>query len=211
MASWLPDFFYILQDGIVASENIDSLFDNVSIINFNYDRCIEQFLFGAIRDLYQTDDQKTARLVSKLRMFHPYGRVGFLPWQEEKRRVGFGVTDYGELVGLSSEIRTFNEQVEEGDELEAMREEVARAERIVFLGFHFHQQNMDLLKAKGPKRGNSTGVYATAVQRSGPDVNIIGKQIEQMLDERGRPVHLAVHSELDCKGLFKNYSTSFLQ
>ncbi|MBV9460013.1 MAG: hypothetical protein JO141_21210 [Bradyrhizobium sp.] len=43
--SWLQPFFTTLQDGIVEADNLENIFDNLSIINFNYDRCIEHFLF----------------------------------------------------------------------------------------------------------------------------------------------------------------------
>jgi hypothetical protein len=106
MSSWLRRFFYILQDKIVVSENLDRIFDNLCIINFNYDRCVQHFLFHAIRNLYQTGDEFTWNLMSKLKIFHPYGIVGYL-WDANRRRVAFGATDYGDLVGLSDEIRTF--------------------------------------------------------------------------------------------------------
>ena len=38
--SWLPKLFYVIQDGIVESVNLNDLFKDLCIINFNYDRCI---------------------------------------------------------------------------------------------------------------------------------------------------------------------------
>jgi hypothetical protein len=49
--SWLRKFMVLLQEGVVAKKNLDDLFKNVMIINFNYDRCIEQFLYGALQGL----------------------------------------------------------------------------------------------------------------------------------------------------------------
>jgi hypothetical protein len=37
------DFFGLLQEGIVESRNLETIFDNLAIINFNYDRCVEHF------------------------------------------------------------------------------------------------------------------------------------------------------------------------
>jgi hypothetical protein len=210
MGSWLPDLLYVLQDGVVVGENLDELFSNVCIINFNYDRCIEQFFLHALRDLYQIDENEAARLVGGLKIYHPYGVVGTLPPLSGKRQVSFGVTDYGDIVGLADEIRTFNEQIEEGDELAAMREEIASSERILFLGFHYHQQNMDLLKTSAPARGGDVRVFGTAVGRSGSDVNIIDAQIRGMLHERGGSWHIHLGTSMDCKSLFKEYSTTFL-
>ena len=128
-----------------------------------------------------------------------------------RRRVGFGVTDYAELVELSGEIRTFNEQLEDKDELAAVRQQVRNANRIVFLGFHFHHQNMDLLKTSGPPAGGIVNVYATALDRSDADKRKIAGQIHQMLADRGGNCNSHVERDRDCKGLFKDYSATWLR
>src|SRR5262249_5945616 len=48
--SWLHDLMHLLHQGLMAAENLDQLFQNVTIVNFNYDRCIEQFLWLAIQE-----------------------------------------------------------------------------------------------------------------------------------------------------------------
>jgi hypothetical protein len=209
MGSWMQDFMYVLQDGIVAAENLNDLFRNLCIINFNYDRCIEQFFYFAIQDLYQVPPAKAAELMGSLRIFHPYGVVGYLDWETKKRRVDFGVTDYGDFTGLATEIRTFNEQIEEGNELEAMREAVASAERVVFLGFHFHKQNMALITTGGTGRGGSVKVFGTVMNRSGSDVAIIQDQIRRVLAARGGTWEIDLKG-VDCKGLFKEFGTALL-
>ncbi len=158
--SWLPKWFFMLQDGIVGNENFDALFRNICVIHFNYDRCMEHFLLKAIEDLYGKGQEATLDAVRKLQIFHPYGAVGSLA-DGKRRQVGFGVTDYGDMVGLSAEINTFNEKLEEGEELNEMRQKISEAEQIVFLGFHFHSQNMALLQAAGPGRGGSVHAYAS--------------------------------------------------
>jgi hypothetical protein len=50
--SWLQAFFSTLQDGIIETQNIENISDNLGIINFNYDRCIEHFRFQAMQRLY---------------------------------------------------------------------------------------------------------------------------------------------------------------
>jgi len=96
---------------------------------------------------------------SSLVIYHPYGQVGFMPWDDGNPKVNFGGTDYGDIVGLSGQIRTFNEQMEDKVQLDEIRQRVADAKRIVFLGFHFHNQNMELLKAPGPNRGDIVNAY----------------------------------------------------
>jgi len=210
--SWFSDLLYVLQDRIVVSENLDDIFANLCIINFNYDRCVEQFLFYALQHLYQISQARAFELMRRLKIFHPYGQVGFMPWAPEGRRqVGFGVTDYGELVELSAEIRTFNEQLDDEADLRIIREEVAEAQRFVFLGFHFHHQNMDLLKASGPGRGGIVNTYATALDRSAADHVLIDGQIRAMLANRGGTWNVFVERAVDCKGLFGDYRATWLR
>ncbi len=85
--SWLSDFFTVLQDGIVESKNLDEIFDNLTIINFNYDRCIEHYLFHVMHRLYPSkgEGHLTGLLNQKLKILHPYGLVGNLPWQSRTK------------------------------------------------------------------------------------------------------------------------------
>ncbi|MBR1272942.1 hypothetical protein JQ629_36295 [Bradyrhizobium sp. AUGA SZCCT0222] len=93
--------------------------------------------------------------------------------------------------------------------LKALGDEVSAAERIIFLGLHYHQQNMDLLKAAPPARDGSTTVYGTSIGRSGADINVIQDQIATMLSPRGGNVHHYVGNRLDCSGLFSEFGTTW--
>src|SRR6266446_39651 len=93
------------------------------------------------------------------------------------------------------------------DELKAIRKEVSQAERIVFLGFHFHDQNMQLLMTSGP--GGRVGeVFATAIYRSPADVNIIDKQISDMVRASGGSWKVMIERHMGCKELFREFATT---
>jgi hypothetical protein len=94
--TWFNNFWRILVEGISRSE-IDNLFDNVSFISFNYDRCIEHFLLDAIKNYYVVTDQKAIELVGKINIFHPYGKVGTLPG-----------------IGVAQSIVRFGEDIQDG-------------------------------------------------------------------------------------------------
>jgi hypothetical protein len=76
--SWFPDLFYLMQDGVGKSDDITQIFTNVSFITFNYDRCLEQYLFHAIKDLYRTSETETAKIMGAIEIHRPYGQVGLL-------------------------------------------------------------------------------------------------------------------------------------
>lgn len=210
--SWLPDLMYVLQDRISVDVNLAALFENLTIINFNYDRCIEHFLLAATRELFHLDMNQAAELLASLKIFHPYGQVGVLPWQVGRtRQVNFGTSDYGDIEGLSREIKTFNEKVDEGDELREIRTAVGEAHRIVFLGFHFHQQNMDLLRALPVNLGSAVHVIGTALNRDEPEMHIIDKQIREMLSNRAGQGEIKISPRLDCKKFFKEWGTTLVR
>ena len=83
------------------------------------------------------------------------------------------------------------------------------AERIVFLGFHFHEQGMRLLQAALPARGGNVSVFGTAVNRSDSAIHEIEKQIRSMLERRGGTWDIQVKSQWDCRRLFDEFETTW--
>jgi len=65
----------MLTEGVKCAD-VDEIFNNVSIVCFNYDRCIEIFLKEALITYYKIDEIKSVDLVGRLNIIHPYGSVG---------------------------------------------------------------------------------------------------------------------------------------
>jgi hypothetical protein len=107
--SWLRQFMLLLQDGIIAGENLADIFKNVLIINFNYDRCVEQFLIWTLQDLFGIDRSRAAELIAKLNIYHPYGVVAPLLWQKSGGlEFGCDPQGYNSYVSSIDNIRTYN-------------------------------------------------------------------------------------------------------
>jgi hypothetical protein len=47
--SWLNAFMFALQERIVVNENLGDIFKHLTIVNFNYDRCMEHFSYTRYR------------------------------------------------------------------------------------------------------------------------------------------------------------------
>src|SRR5690606_26695494 len=122
-------------------------------IIFNYDRCIEQYLENALQIYFAISLSEAQSLLRKLKTFHPYGSVGKFSWQikgEGVKPIRFGAElSPSELVGVAGGIKTFTERLEDEDIVTAIKNEVATSEVIVFLGFAFHDQNLDLIAPVG--------------------------------------------------------------
>jgi hypothetical protein len=209
--SWLSDFFTVLQDGIVEARNLDRIFDNLTIINFNYDRCIEHYLFQVMQRLYPSKGETyvTDLINSNLKILHPYGVVGNLPWQSRTNPVHFGGgAGHNDLAALSAQIRTYNEEVDDKEKITEIRGALALARRIVFLGFHFHRQNVELLAPmqNDPDLAGTVVVYGTQVRRSPADVEIIrSRRLHRILHGRTVLPSSSFEAERGCKELFRDF------
>ena len=47
--SWLAVLMNTLVQGVTVEGNLDKIFDKIAIVNFNYDRCVEQYLWKSLQ------------------------------------------------------------------------------------------------------------------------------------------------------------------
>jgi hypothetical protein len=203
--TWYVQFMRILRQG-VSKQEAGRLFENVSFVSFNYDRCIEQFLFQAVQLAYGFDPATARQLCRTLNVCHPYGSVGLspdLPQPHSPGDVPFGADAY-DLVALANNIKTYTEQAH-SEEWKKIKVAMKDAETVVFLGFAFHPQNMQLLSTDGDTRIRN--VYATAKGISASDVMVTERLIRTMLGSRSSSVSREDVRIVDtsCNDLFKEY------
>jgi hypothetical protein len=118
---------------------------------FNYDRCVEHYLEQSLRKHYGVGDSEVYSVLKILRIIHPYGTIANLPW-EDNQGLPFGFPiNRPNLLMMAGQIKTFTERVEDDGALIAVRNEIAEAEVLVFLGFSYHELNLKIL-GLGPRR-----------------------------------------------------------
>ena len=212
--TWYTAFMRMLVERVDLDE-IESVFDNVSFITFNYDRCIQRFLHVALQKYYGIDSRRAANLISKLEIIHPYGSIGRLPFEGGESIVPYGARlKEAALIEAAGRIRTFTEQMEDEDSLRVIHESVLRVETLVFLGFGFHPQNMELLDV-----GTGSSVrraFATSYCCSNGDIEVFTRQIRAMLGDEYMPsgtfegyeVDVRVPAGLKCTDLLSEFSRS---
>jgi hypothetical protein len=198
--TWLVKFMHMLSPGI-PKENVRRIFDNVSFIVFNYDRCLEHFLSNALQKLYGIREEEAVEIVRGLHILHPYGVVGDAPF-------GSGRADY---FALADAIKTYTEQIDAAEIIAKLVAAVEQAECIVFLGFAFNSQNMQMLRP--PKRPDRHKfIYGTAYKMSDADVEVVSSQIatffEPVMDSRARTRFINIENKLRSTDLFDNYAKS---
>jgi hypothetical protein len=200
---WFGRFWQAISERVAVSE-IDALFKNISFVSFNYDRCLELFLEHAIVNYYGVEETKATELLQKLKIFHPYGTVGSLPWQQGNGDiVGFAADDRTDLWAAADRLKTFTERIEEGEELLTMRDAIASAECLVFLGFGFHEQNLSLLRRTS---GLPATIYATTMGISKSDQAYLRAILERIFN--GTTADRMRLLDGTCADLFEEYRLS---
>ena len=197
--TWFVKFMQMLGRG-VSKENIRNIFDRVSFIVFNYDRCLEHFLLHALQQAYGIRRDEAEAILSGVRIIHPYGLVD--------KAVPFGTarTNY---VQLADEIKTYTEQIDAADVIAQITAEIERAECVVFLGFAYHSQNMRLLRRPGDPLPMKPMIFGTACGLSNNDVLVVSNQFYDWFQTPGPRTGAAqLENKLTCAGLFDNYAKS---
>lgn len=180
--TWYLSFFQLLTKNC-EKNNLVKRFRAVTLIIFNYDRCIEHFMFNALKNYYRVNDQEAAEIVGSLNVYHPYGSVGTLPWQPGVGGISFGEAPRPEtLLACSEKIRTFTEGTNpEESEILAIRQHMREAKRVVFIGFAFHWLNMQLISPNGYDEGHEPPrCFATTLGISESDKGVIQNQISNL-------------------------------
>jgi hypothetical protein len=212
--TWYNGFFQLLSERVALGE-IDHIFDNVTFISFNYDRCIEQYLYFALQNYYSLSPEKTKELMAKVRILRPYGSIGPLPLQvPQSVGVAFGLpnsngipygSESGNILDMATQIKTFTEQVEDRVALNAIKSAIQQAETLVLLGFGFHPQNLELIAPKLPSM--TERVFATAKGISKSDCAVVAAELSNMLQNPNleHDLQIELRSDLTCSQLFSEY------
>lgn len=171
--TWFMGFYQLLAQS-VKKESLDDLFKNVTIITFNYDRCIEHFLSHAIAMHYSISIEESRRLMESLVIYHPYGSVGSYLGRQP------GIVEFGYVNGIPNpddiflNLKTFNERIEDTNELQAIRSAILDAQTLVFLGNAYHPINTRLLKDTTHKsKDYNKRIFATRRGTSDTDLEVV--------------------------------------
>jgi hypothetical protein len=148
--TWLSHAFSMALSSLKREQAI-SAFQKVTFINFNYDRTIERYLSLAFSGrAYVWEKEEGNEVSDNLNIIRPYGSVGRLHRETYPPDVS-GVR-YGQrpsnLFEIATNIRTFAEQHQDRDVEERIEVALTEAVLVVFLGFGFHKQNIEIMRPK---------------------------------------------------------------
>lgn len=156
----------------------------VSIITYNYDRSLEQYLYDAIESYYDiTNPATTKELVHKIEIVHIHGQLGFLPWQGKGPAVKYfslirdQATRFEALGQATDSIKIIYEKddIEKDETLVRARQLLGTATTLVFLGFGFDDVNLQRLQLENVPR--NARVFFTAFHLTDKE---IGRRLSKL-------------------------------
>ncbi len=201
-STWYVEFWKQLSEGC-RPDGLEERLSRVQLVIFNYDRCIEFFLFHAIQRYYQLMADRAAELVRGMRIFHPYGQVGTLPEIERQSGIAFGAQPPPQqLLDIARSLKTFTEGTDESaSDILAIRSAIRSADRLVFLGFAYHPQNVQLLEPGEPPGSVIQQVLGTTYDVSAANT----RAIKQSLQNKFKPTRLELVDN-KCRNFLCDYS-----
>lgn len=166
---WYTYLFIKLLDGLDTIDDIINYFGkNLSIITFNYDRSLENFLFQNLYEILksQLKKEEIVRIIEKIPFIHVYGKSGYLEWEskkDENSMVPFNNSEnyvYELAMKVSKMIEIIYEQRKEKEEIRIAKELITNSNRLLFLGFGYDTLNLKILGF--PEILNNQKVFGTA-------------------------------------------------
>lgn len=205
--TWFNAFMQLLTENCTVNQ-IEERLSSIEFIVFNYDRCIEHFLYHSLQTYYGINSARAADLVRGIKIYHPYGMVGGLPWAGGANSVMFGGDGISatQLISLVDQIKTFAEGTDpESSDVMSIRNGIAQSQIILFLGFAYHRLNLDLIQPTGIMQSNTRRVsyFGTALGISKSDCDVISTEIVKLGGPNPQCVNL--RNELNCSDLLREY------
>jgi len=206
--TWYLSFFKTITENCVI-ENLPNRLKLITLIIFNYDRCMEHFLINALKQYYNIDDRAAISLVSNIKIIHPYGTIGPLPWQISNSN---NYVEFGEsvktncLIENAQNIKTFTEGVE-SNRIKELHNIMSKSRRIIFLGFAYHKLNMKLLGKGGffaSYQSEDVECFGTSFGMSKNDKELVINSIQALYAEK---IKTNIEN-LTCFDSFNEYSRS---
>lgn len=205
--TWYSSFFRLIVEGCQLKD-IPERLSKIAIITFNYDRCIEHYLHHSFQNYYHIQLAHATDLLADLKIYHPYGYLGPLPLEISSAINFGGSATTHQLISIVQGLKTFTEGTnKEHSDIIEIRSTIRSAKRVVFLGFAFAEQNLELLYGSNkPATELSSPVYATAHGLSDSDTQVIKKDLHDISGHQ--PPNIHIRNDLTCAGLLREYGRS---
>jgi hypothetical protein len=120
------------------------------VITFNYERSLQHYLHGQLRNLFSNEPTRAASEAGRLPLYHVHGQLGGMPWQSD---CGMLLRDYRnsrsstEVKRCAESIRVIGD-THPHDVWEDAEALLSGARIVISLGLGFHSESLDRLGVK---------------------------------------------------------------
>jgi len=189
----------------------DEQFENnkITIITFNYDRSLEAYLHNTIMHRFNQSEADSLNILRKIGIIHPHGMLGGYPeipysqcWKKDKE---LNEEDTQLLEKITNSIKIIHEisEVEDtfcSNEFEIAHKALQKTEKIYFLGFGFHEDNIRRFRFFSEDNLEGKEVYSTSKGFREP---IEKTELLSRTSKYGLKENFINHSGVDCDYFFK--------
>lgn len=204
--TWYQALAQILFEKVSAS-SLGKAFEPISFVSFNYDRCLEWFLFQCLMSLYAISSQDALSILRNVNIWHPYGQIGSADWTANPDCL-FANDLLNQMEHVSKNIRTYSEG-STSETVDAIQKAVGSAENLIFLGFAFHPQNMSVLQSEvDMDYAVSKNIYFTCSGMSANDSSQIAIELESFFTRYrggGYTKSKVIAADLKCSEFMQRY------
>jgi len=205
---WYTYLFSKMMEGL---DSIDDIVENfgkyISIITFNYDRSLENFLFNNLYEILKKKLKKNeiVEIFESIPFIHVYGKTGYLEWESNKDDnlvVPFKNLEnvpYVLASKIANMIEIIYEQRKDKDEIQNAKALIEKADRILFLGFGFDTLNLRILGM--PDNIENKKIFGTAFQQT-ENERIHIKNLLKGKSKTGVDINI---TEFDCLRLLRDH------
>ena len=149
-SGWYQYLFNCLVDD--SAQSFDH--NHLSVVTFNYDRSLEAYLFYAIKARYDFDDAHALNELEKIPIIHVHGSLGPFPQVAYET-----IEDADALREVSRSIQVISELQDSedtfcNDEFSEAHDAINNSQRVIFLGFGFHEDNVRRLRVDWSRFAN---------------------------------------------------------
>jgi len=147
---------YLFNQMNTTFEDFDK--NKVSFITFNYDRSLEYYLLQTIIHSYGVSEPEAIDKLKSIPIIHLHGQLGVLPGfqkdENEYNRAYSSRISTSDIQNCAKNIKIIHEAEKITAEFERAHEIIQSAEIRCFLGFGFHENNIERLLTPIIKQGH---------------------------------------------------------
>jgi hypothetical protein len=185
-------------DRLLIKGKPDFASSQLAIITFNYDRSLEAYFLTRLQTQFRLSEKEATEILRSLSIVHVHGILGEYPAFPYRAS-----TNPEELIALSRQIQIIHEltDTDDGfcnDQFRMANELLRHSERIYFLGFGFHRDNLRRLRFF-----TSESVTGREVKGTASGIGAIGLgELTASLEEFG--MHRAIFDGNICNNFFSH-------